>query len=208
MDGGGYAMAYGLSTAAGIRPCLMLAISAWLMHDGTLHPAAAFAWLGQDGVCILLSLLAFVEFAGDKIPVLDHLLHLLHFGAKPIAAVLVAGGTVHFHDARSMHEATEGALMVASAANAVGLHFILATARGFTTTFTFGAVNPIVSVVEDILCVVAIAAAILVPIAAAVVAVMLTLVSVRFIRAFFRLVREHRMRAAENAAGMEIGPLI
>ncbi len=88
MDPATFATAYTLSSSIGIRPFLTLAIASLAMHLGYLHPSPAFAYLGSDGATWLLGGLAVLEFVGDKIPVVDHTLHVLHFATKPIAAAL------------------------------------------------------------------------------------------------------------------------
>lgn len=178
----GFPLAYALSTAAGLRPFLTLALTAWMMQAGVLTPSPAFAWLGHSGVCILLSLLAIVEFGADKIPVLDHALHGVHFAAKPIAAALVAGGSVH-GASTGAHDALLGGVLLAAALNALGIHVAVASARAASTVFSLGMLNPIVSLVEDVLCVVAIAIAILLPIVGVALALIVTAVSYRATRA-------------------------
>jgi hypothetical protein len=86
MDAAGFATAYGLSTSTGLRPFLVLALASLAMHFGYLHPSHAFAYLGSDGATWLLVVLAALEFAGDKVPGLDHALHAIHIATKPIAA--------------------------------------------------------------------------------------------------------------------------
>jgi uncharacterized membrane protein len=94
MDPATFATAYTLSTSIGIRPFLTLGIASLAMHFGFLHPSAGFGFLGSNGATWLLAGLALVEFVGDKIPVVDHTLHVLHFATKPIAAALLVGSAV------------------------------------------------------------------------------------------------------------------
>jgi hypothetical protein len=149
MDPSSYAVAMSLSTAAGIRPFLTLAICALMMYAGYLHPSPQFAWLGSPGDAILLSFLALLEFGSDKIPILDHAMHVVHFATKPIAAVIIAGSTIPAGDP---HVATYVTMGIA-ALNALGIHTALAGTRAASTTATLGLANPVVSFIEDIVAV-------------------------------------------------------
>ena len=76
MDPSTFATAYGLSTSIGLRPFLTLALASIAMHFGYLHTSHAFAFLGSGGATWLLAGLAVLEFAADKIPIVDHALHV------------------------------------------------------------------------------------------------------------------------------------
>ncbi|GAC1310497.1 MAG: DUF4126 domain-containing protein [Vulcanimicrobiaceae bacterium] len=151
MDATGFATAYGLSTAAGLRPFLVLALASLAMHLGYVHPAHAFAYLGQSGATWLLGALAALEFAGDKIPVLDHTLQAMHFATKPIAAALLAGSIAPGTTVDGTTPALDYALMGGAALSALGVHAGVVALRGASTTMTLGAASPFVSVVEDAL---------------------------------------------------------
>lgn len=149
MDPATFATAYGLSTSVGLRPFLTLAIASLAMHFGFLHVSHAFAYLGSDGATWMLAALAALEFAGDKIPAVDHVLHALHFGVKPVAAALLVGGAVGATGDGSTDLVT-GVAMAASALNAVGVHAGVTAARGASSAMTLGFANPFVSLVEDV----------------------------------------------------------
>src|ERR1700686_4317355 len=86
-----FATAYTLSTSVGIRPFLTLALASLAMHLGYLHPAHEFAFLGSDGATVLLASFAMLEFIAEKVPAVDHLLHVVHIAAKPVAAAILVG---------------------------------------------------------------------------------------------------------------------
>ena len=172
MDTSTFASAYGLSTSIGIRPFLTLALASLAMHFGYLHPAHAFAFLGTDGATWLLAGLAVLEFAADKIPIVDHTLHVLHFAAKPIAAALLVGSAV---SAGGSPDASADLMMGLGALNALGVHTAVAATRGASTAMTLGVANPFLSLGEDIAAVLSAVLAILVPFAGAMLAAVLTL---------------------------------
>jgi hypothetical protein len=142
------------------------------MHFGYLHPAHAFAFLGSDGATVLLGGLSILEFAGDKIPVIDHTLHVLHFATKPIAAAVIVGSAV---SGSGSLDALDYAGMGLGALNALGIHTGIATVRGASTAMTLGVANPFVSLAEDVLAVFAAVFAILMPIVGAAFAIAVTL---------------------------------
>ncbi len=173
MDVAGFATAYGLSTSIGLRPFLVLAVASVAMHLGYLHPAHAFAYLGSDGATWLLASLAALEFAADKVPLLDHTLHVLHFATKPVAAALLVGSALPASGGAP--DLSTYALMGLGAFNALGVHAGVASLRGASTAMTAGFANPAVSLVEDIVAVVATVLAIVAPFAGALLAVAVTL---------------------------------
>ena len=171
MDPSGFATAYALSTSIGLRPFLTLAFASLAMHLGYLHPSPAFSYLGSDGATWLLFGLAAVEFVGDKVPAVDHTLHVLHFATKPIAAALLVGSALPSGGAP---DATSYALMSLGALNALGVHSGVAALRAGSTATTLGVANPFLSLIEDVLAICATVLALIAPFAGALLALLLT----------------------------------
>lgn len=176
-----YALAYALSTTAGIRGLLTLAIVSFAAHVGWMHPPEGFAWLGSTQALIALVIVAAVDFVGDKIPVVDHALHVVHVIVKPAAGAILVGSIVH-----APSQADLIGLMALGALNAFGVHAASATARGASTAFTGGIANPFLSFFEDVSTVVMLVIAWAAPILAAVVAIVLSFVVVRYAMQAFR----------------------
>src|SRR5579871_2858749 len=172
MDPNAFAAAYALSTSVGLRPFLTLALASVAMHFGYIHPSHAFLGLGSDGTTILLAVLAVVEFLGDKIPVVDHALHALHVAVKPVAAAILVGSIV---PDMGPSDAVTYALMGTGALNALGIHGGVAGLRGVSTVTTAGLGNPVISFIEDIIAAGGTILAVFLPIAAAVIALVLTI---------------------------------
>ena len=160
MDASQFATAYALSTSVGLRPFLTLALAALAIHFGYLHPAMRFNFLGTDGAAIVLGIFAVIEFCADKIPVVDHAVHVLHFAAKPIAAAILVGSMVP--DGSTPDIATTG-LMALGALNALGVHGGVAALRGASTATTAGLGNPILSIIEDVVAAVGVVIAFVAP---------------------------------------------
>ena len=190
MDSAGFATAYGLSTSVGLRPFLVLAVASLAMSLGYVHPSHAFAYLGSSGATWLLAGLAILEFAGDKLPVVDNALHAIHFATKPIAAALLVGSIVPGGglDGTSIDAATYATMGVA-ALNALGVHTGVTALRGASTTMTLGLANPLVSLAEDVLALGATTLAFALPYVGAVVALVITIVLLFVARSVIRAVR-------------------
>ncbi len=139
-----YALAYALTTTAGVRALLALAAVAISAHFNLIHPPDAFAWLGSPVAMWVLGGLAVVEIFADKIPLLDHTLHVAQIAVKPAAAAILVGGSLH----APSHEVLV-TLMILGALNALGVHAAVASVRGASTIATGGIGNPVVSTAED-----------------------------------------------------------
>lgn len=188
MDGATqYALAYALTTTAGLRGLLTLAAFSIFVHAGWMHVPQGFAWLGSTGVTIALVAVAIVDFAGDKVPALDHVLHLLHIVIKPACAAVLVGGTLHLHSTPELV-----ALMGLGVLNALGIHAASATVRGTSTAFTAGVANPVISVCEDVLAAAMAIVAFVAPFAGVALALLLTIAIVILARRGWRHVRRRQ----------------
>lgn len=190
MDAQQFATAYALATSIGLRAFLTLALASLAMHFGYLHPAPSFAWLGSDGATIVLAVLAAIELGSDKVPVLDHFMHAIHFATKPIAAALLVGSLVP-EDGNTIGAGTY-ALMGAGALDALGVHTASAAIRAASTATTAGVANPFVSFVEDALAAGTIVLSIFLPVLAAIGALALTLAIWLVARRIWRTTRSPR----------------
>lgn len=165
-----YALAYALTTTAGLRGLLTLAAFSFAVHLGWLHAPGGFEWLGSLPVTIALAVVALADFLGDKIPAVDNALHVLHIVVKPACAAIIVGGTLHVHGTPELV-----ALMALGVMNALGIHAASATARGASTAFTGGVANPFVSLFEDVVAVVLAFVAFIAPYLAALLCVILAI---------------------------------
>jgi uncharacterized membrane protein len=184
VDAQQFAAAYSLSTAIGLRAFVVLALASVAMHFGYLHPSPAFAWLGSNGATFVFAVLAVAELLSDKIPVLDHFMHAIHFATKPIAAAVLVGSMVPV-DGDTLTPATYLA-MGAGALNAFGVHTASATVRAGSTATTLGVANPFISLIEDVVAVVGTVLAVLLPLFAAALAVACTILVVLIARRVWR----------------------
>ena len=185
-----YALAYALTTSAGLRALLPLAGLAIAAHTGWVHPPHDFAWVGTSAVMWVLIVVAALEMMADKVPFLDHALHFVQVAVKPAAAVILVGGTVHAQS----HEQLVF-LMIVGALNALGIHGAVAGTRAASTATTAGLGSPVLSTVEDSASIGAIIFAFLSPLVAAMLALVLTVALIIVGRAVFNRVRPSRRAA-------------
>jgi uncharacterized membrane protein len=87
----------GLSTTAGIRASLTLAVIGLLGREGWgIHLAAGFQWLASWMIIVLFIVLAIVEGSFDKVPTFDRIQNRLLMPWR-LAAGAIAGGAVMAH---------------------------------------------------------------------------------------------------------------
>ena len=176
-----YALAFALTTTAGLRGFLALLIASLAAHAEWIHLNASYAWLGSDGASIVLAIFAVLEILADKIPVVDNALHLLYFIVRPAAAAILVGGTVH-----TPNQSELIGLMVLGALNAFVVHGASATARAASTASTLGIANSAMSVGEDVVALGGGALAIAMPLLAGLLAIAFLIVLLFVARRFSR----------------------
>lgn len=179
-----YALAYSLTTTAGVRGVLSLAIVAVAAHMGVIHAPGQFAWLNAAPVMWVLVGVAALELVSDKIPFVDHALHVLQIAVKPAAAAIIVGGTVHPQSQEMLVF-----LMIVGALNALGIHAGVMSVRAASTATTGGLGNPFVSVAEDGIALGGGILAFVVPIAVAIVALLLSIALFRAGRKAYQRLR-------------------
>lgn len=179
-----YALAYALTTTAGLRGFLTLLAASIAIHLGWIHPSAAFAWLGSDAATIVIAIFAVLEILADKIPVVDHAMQTLYFVARPVAAAMLVGATLHPDNATELY-----AMMAAGGLNALIVHGSVSTARVASTAATAGIGNTALSFLEDAVAIVGVILAFFKPILAAILALILVIVLLTIARGIVSRVR-------------------
>jgi len=179
-----YAFAYALTTSAGLRALLPLAIVSIAAHMGYVHPPHDFQWLGSTAVTAVLAAVAVVEFFADKIPFVDHVLHFVQVATKPAAAAILVAGTAH----PQSHQVLV-TLMVLGALNALGVHAFTSTLRMGSSATTAGIANPAISTLEDVGAVGTTLLALVAPFIAAAAALILVIILIRIVRTAYVRIR-------------------
>ena len=137
--------AVGLSGAAGLNAYLPLLISAVLDRMDVVDMGEPFGSLsGNTGIAILAALFL-ADFVGDKIPGVDHALHLVGTVIHPVSgALLFVGQTgVETHMPAAV-------AVILGAVTAETLHGGRAALRPASTATTAGIGNPFLSLAEDV----------------------------------------------------------
>ncbi len=185
-----YALAYVLSSTAGVRAFVTLLAVSLAMHWGLLPaPPHGFAWLASDGALAVLVVASILEVLGDKVPLVDHGLHVLQTIAKPVAGAMIAGAVVS-----PGNDPSSILLAVLGGANALAIHGVSATARAASTATTGGLANPIVSVLEDALAIGGILLGWFMPFFAAGLVLIATIVGILCVRRLIEYLAAHRER--------------
>jgi hypothetical protein len=183
--------AFGLSAASGLNAYVPLLVVGLLARfTNLIHLHAPYDVLTHPLVLLALAVVAALDFIGDKVPAVDHVLHLLGLVVHPVAGALL------FLAANSDTATVNPVLAaVCGLALAGGVHAARATARPVATVTTAGVANPLVSFAEDVVALVLSVLAVVVPVVAALLVLLLVVALVRFVR------RRRRRAGTPSAAG-------
>lgn len=136
--------AFGLSGAAGLNAWLPLLAGALAARLDWVELAAPFGELTSNAGIGVLGALTLADFVGDKIPVVDHALHVVGLGVAPVSgAALFAGQT---GDETGMP--TLLAILLGGGTAGI-VHSIRTAVRPLSTAGTAGMGNPVLSLGED-----------------------------------------------------------
>lgn len=171
--------AFGLSGAAGLNAWLPLFGSALAARLDWVELAAPFDEMTSNLGLAVLGVLTAADFVGDKIPVVDHVLHAVGTVVAPASgAVLFTGQTGLETDVPTL------VAVLLGGATAGSIHAARAAVRPAATATTGGLGNPVLSFGEDLGSLVLVAAAFVVPVVAVVLLLLLLLTLVRWWRRF------------------------
>ena len=153
----------GLSTAAGFNAYVPLLITGVLARTTDLITLdAPFDRLEEPVVLGVIAVIGLIDFIGDKLPAVDHVLHAIGFVVAPIVGAALALGVT------SDTGATPVVVLVLGAVAAEATQGARSVARPVSTITTGGVGNPVLSLGEDGLSATLSFAAILVPLLAVV----------------------------------------
>jgi hypothetical protein len=137
--------AFGLSAAAGLNAWLPLFGAALAQRLDLVELAQPFDDLSGTGALAVLGVLTVADFVGDKIPAVDHVLHVIGTVVAPASgAALFTGQTGSETDLPTL------AAILLGAGTAESIHAGRAAIRPFSTATTGGLGNPVLSVIEDL----------------------------------------------------------
>jgi len=170
----------GLASATGLRtflPLLMLALAAKFDLFG-VRLIDPMDWLVSWPAIAALATATVAEFAGDKVPAIDHGLNAIGYVTRPVAGAIAAGSV--FWNVDPAAAAIAGLIVGAPAA--LAFNAAQTGVRVGSTATTGGLGNPFVSLVEDVLAFLTVIVAFLAPILIPVVVAILIVVVFRLAR--------------------------
>ena len=158
----------GVAAACGLRAFMPLLLLGLAARTGLIQLRDGGDWLATDHAIITLGVATVLEMAGDKIPVVDHALDVVGTVLRPVAAWLGAYAVLQAWPTPWAQIAA-----VALGTTALAVHGLKAQLRLGSSAATLGTANPLVSAFEDALAFGAMAVAVLAPVLALVVPVLL-----------------------------------
>ena len=161
MDVVGYLTGFGLATAAGLNAWLpLLAVGLLARYTGFVDLDGQWSMLTETPVLIGLGAVAVLDFVGDKVATVDHVLHAVGTVIAPATGALSALG------ATDTLNVSPVAMTIIGLVAAETTHGTRMAIRPFVTVGTAGVGNPVVSFVEDAVSAVLAVLAIIAPIIA------------------------------------------
>jgi len=194
MDVVGYFTALGLATAAGLNAWIpLLATGLLARYTNAIHLDGTWANLENTGVLVALAVVALIDFVGDKVPGVDHVLHAVGTVIAPVTGVAAALSS------SSALDVSPALMTIIGLVAAETSHGTRMAIRPFSTVTTGGLGNPVVSLIEDVASVALSVVAIILPVLAALLVVAMFVVA-------WRVIRRLRRRRAQAALGYSSAP--
>ncbi|WP_291424217.1 DUF4126 domain-containing protein [Deinococcus sp.] len=135
--------ALGLSGAAGLNAYIPLLVVGALSHLGVMHLAHSYDVIANPYFMLVVGIFAALDFVGDKIPGLDHTIHLLG------GVLNTAAGAVLFASQSGIADIPAPLKLALGLVVAGGIHATRTAIRPVATMTTAGLGNPVVSAAED-----------------------------------------------------------
>lgn len=156
-----------LSACTGFRaflPPLLIGI-VYRFFPAWLHIGSGLSFLATTPVLAALLVAAFVEFIGDKIPAVDHLLDMIGLPVKMVFSAMLTLLILPEGDLKSIFMLV--ALVLGQGAT-VTMHAGKSGMRAVSTATTGGIANPVISLIEEVMVGVGTVLSLVVPVLAAI----------------------------------------
>ncbi len=179
---------FGLAGAAGLNawlPLLIVGLAARFTNLITLHEP--YSLLSNPWVLLILAIFLGVEIFADKIPAIDTINDVIHTLIRP-----TAGAILFAANANAVSDMNPALAMVLGLLAAGSVHVVKASTRPAITATTGGLLNPLVSIIEDMVAAVVTILALIAPILSIIVFAL-------FVFGMWRLLRTFRCRLAARA---------
>lgn len=176
----GLLSALGLSGAAGLNAYIPLLIVGLLNHFGVggIHLAEPYSMISNPWVMLVIGILGVLDFVGDKIPGVDHALHVAG------GFINTAAGAVLFASQTGVADIPPALSMVLGLVVAGGVHATRTAVRPVATATTAGLGNPVLSAAEDVGSLTLSVLAIFIPVLAVIALVIFAVVAYRLYARF------------------------
>lgn len=165
----------GLATASGLNAYLPLLTIGIFARLGWIQLASPFDLLSNVFVLLIIAALAVLDFAGDKLPAVDSVLHAAGLIISPIAGMILA-----LASQGEIAQINPVVVAIAGIVAAGGTHAARAVARPAVTAATAGTGNVVVSSLEDGASLALSLLALFVPVLAVILIAVLALIAFRF----------------------------
>ncbi len=185
--------AIGLGSASGLNAWIPLLGLGIAQRVGAVTLTEPFDRLGSNTALALLALVFLIDLIGDKIAVIDHVLHAVGTVVAPVSGAIVFAAQDNL-----LSQSHPWAAAFAGVVLGESVQLARGAVRPAVTAGTAGVGNPVVSAVEDAVAAVMTVLAIVVPVLAFLLLVALVVVLWRRVRRWRR--RRAGRRAAASAA--------
>jgi len=191
----------GLALAAGLNAWIPLVLLGALdRFTGLIELPAAWAWLANEWVLLILLVLLVLEFVADKVPGLDSINDVVQTFVRPTAGGIAFGSgvgatTVAVTDPEAFIASQQWVPIAIGIVLALGVHLAKAAARPIVNASTAGVGAPVASVAEDAGSFALAFAAILAPVLVLLGIIVMVVLIVWLVRR--RRLRRERQRAAQ-----------
>ena len=156
----GLCMGLALAATCGLRAFLPLFVVSLLSHLGHIELSEGFEWMSSTIAVLGLGAAVLIELLADKVPVVDHVLDTVAIFIKPVAAMIAAASVMTELD--PLLSTVVG--LVLGGTMAQGGHRVKAKVRLLSSALTATVANPFLSIVEDVLALIATVMAFLLPV--------------------------------------------
>ncbi|MDQ2678546.1 MAG: DUF4126 domain-containing protein [Actinomycetota bacterium] len=188
--------AIGLGSASGLNAWIPLLGLGIAQRTGLVTLTEPFDRLGSTTALVVLGVIFLLDLVGDKIAVVDHVLHAAGTVVAPLSGAVVFAAQENL-----LSQSHPWAAALAGVVLGESVQLARSAVRPAVTAGTAGVGNPVVSAIEDAVAAVMTVLAIVVPVLAFVLLVTLVIV-------LWRRVRRWRRRRAERRAapGLAVRP--
>ncbi|MEX0767570.1 MAG: DUF4126 domain-containing protein [Microthrixaceae bacterium] len=184
--------AIGLGASAGLNAWIPLLGLGLAQRFGVVELSPRYAELGSNWALAVLGVLFLIDLIGDKIVIIDHVLHVFGLFVAPVSGAIVFSAQAELlSNSHPVLAALAGVILGGT------MHAGRSALRPVVSASTGGIGNPVVSFIEDLMAVAVVVLAILVPVISFILLITLVFFSVRWTKK-----RRQRKALSEQEVGL------